>query len=197
MKKIFLIISIITSFYACNVHFNNSELEWLPYSINDTLIFKSNTSNYDTIIIVNKTVFNESFKMGSFDQSGSGIHLDAKGMVEYEVNNSWYKVNNSSSNSRYLISIYKSRNKKPITIAIYYRTFFTYLNEDSKIRLNNTVINKNEYSDVLILSNINECLNDSNIEKIYWSKKFGLIKYEVCNGEIWELISTHFSSSLL
>lgn len=169
------------------------ELGLLPYEGNETLIFKSNRGDYDTIRLV-------SSKLG---------YPDGPKPQKYSPQNATIYGNFSDPNSpngkhRYLygqlfevfaatpdggtrIGIYlKAKN------AVFYGPTIYSLKKFNDLPVTSVEINQSLFDDVVIMRA--DTLSKSGkefkkrknfVSNIYWSKAFGLLKYEKRDREVW------------
>jgi len=174
---------------SCKIKFNDEEIDWLAYDINDTVSFIC-SSNIDTFIITNKYLLNTGWKPIEIDRPSSGIYNPIKGSLWIYSNKFRSPINNMSPEKEF-ISIYKSNPQESLSVTISFSNFNTWFQTDTlKINFDSIRINNKYYYDVFCFFRQIEPyeLEKNDIICIYWNKNFGLLRYDENNGQKWELI---------
>lgn len=174
-------------------HLSEKDYSWMPYKGNETLVFKSNTGEMDTIFLIRKDTL-------------WGLPDPALSVSEYEIAAVFSKhtdPNVQDGSHRYLnnyfIQIKKNMTKKAELVidlsakdAKFYR--ISTIKIDSLDKIKSVVLRtpNRQYNDVYEIAGedyLGWLSRRSNfVEKLYWSKSCGLIRYNKKNGEFWELM---------
>ena len=172
-------------------HYEIPENQRFKIKQNDTFIYKSNFGNYDTLFIWNE----DNFYFGC--RKGFDSWCTFKILEEYLV----FYVNKYSVNEKPNYAIIKQISSEDNPSCYSFQIDKTYLGKLDTIYVNNVVresvirreteletilINKIEYENVIKVEA--ECINDTSISLIYVNNEFGLLYYEYCSGEKYELI---------
>ncbi len=160
-------------------------LDLIPYKEGEILVFKSNKKKFDTIFI--NTVSNYisvNDPLGVFSDKEETISVAAK-------------LDRKSSFVSRIVSL-SSTEKKGLILQITFRTnegWYYGPNTWTVSSLENLNIYKLKiqnkfYDDIWIFTATDRKYEerDDFIEKLYWSKSKGVIRYDKKNGEFWELL---------
>lgn len=195
MKKIIVILSILTLLiwvllsFKSNYRLLDTDIDFNPYNIGDTLLFNSNKGEKDTIIIysINKDVLTEKC-YSYFSCIYSKLITDS--WEGFSVNTN--KINENWKGKTLLTIRAEPDGRKTIYFDISLNNAWWYGNEENleqikkieSITFNNGI---HTFSDVQVIkSNSQEYLERQNfIEKIYWSKSYGIIGFDKLDGEKW------------
>lgn len=149
-----------------------------PYETGEILIFKSNTNKKDTIMISN---------ISNFISVNDPLNLFANKEEFLDV---------GSIHGRLFFSIV-SREKKGIIISFNFTSKYAWfygkndytLDELNKLSFKSITIKDKEYNDVWVLNATDREYEhrDNFIEKLYWSKSNGIIRFDKKNNEVWIL----------
>ncbi len=160
-------------------------LDLIPYKEGEILVFKSNKKKFDTIFI--NTVSNSISVNDPL-----GVFSDKEEMISVAA-----KLDRKSSFVSRIVSL-SSTEKKGLILQITFRTnegCYYNLNAWSVSTLENLNIHKLKiqnklYEDIWIFTATDRKFEerDDFIEKLYWSKSKGVIRYDKKNGEFWELL---------
>lgn len=154
---------------------NKSELKWINvYNVNDTLIFKSQTGEFDTSIIIKKDFFYPEYN--PIEQHGK--YLPQWGVV-------WYKnkgLEYHPSGDR-LITIEKKRPKETFLSINFLYSDVLVLN------LNNNTIEKYKQGKVYEFDTYHPKARPQQPKKIFWDEDHGIVKYITHDDVIWERIN--------
>ena len=168
---------------------SESDLAWMPYKGNETLVFNSNTGGVDTIFLigVHRRISSRDWLFDPFPPKfehfevlnrytdpyndryleGSFFHL----VASREKNNPYFNLHLAAKNSRFY--------------------GFMGVPLEKLERLNEAAlqIKSKTYTDVIILkSESNEFSDRSDfVTKVYWSKSEGLIRFDKKDSVYWEL----------
>lgn len=167
-----------------------SEKKWNPYLTGETLIFQSSKNELDTIKVESIT---------------DNIFPDAPGPLKYYNESLWVFVEHTDPNyDRHLknnfLEIRTGTPEKPTTInfkllaknTVFYDSYRT-IDELNSIKPEFLKTPFGEFSDVLVIEDKKRQYSerDDFVEKIYWSKSNGYLKFEKKDGKTWELIKKY------
>jgi len=168
------------------------DYKWMPYRGNETLVFKSNTGDKDTIFLFKKDTM-----VGYFHPQTSsdcyevvsvfGKHIDpdlVNGQPHY-LEREFFSIKKTKDEYTEMKILLSAKN------AVFYR--LSSIEIDSLMKANTIMIKSqfHQYDDVYIINgedyqgNLYERSNY--ITKVYWSKSNGLIRYDKKDGVHWEL----------
>ena len=156
----------------------------MPYEKGDTIIFQSKRGEFDTIYILEKKIWYSDYNWpeqhGKYNpQLGNLYYYNSK--VPY--------IDQGKS----LIEMYKNDPKEPADVTFNFYNSIFFLKEDNfhfigSFKSHLGIV----YKDVFRISKIEEqttsSRNNNKPSVLYWSKSFGLIRYETYSNEIWELL---------
>ena len=166
----------------------------MPYKGNETLVFSSNIGGTDTIFFLEK------------DTLIAYPEAQALNGRTYEVVTIFCRHSDSSipgSSNRYdFVELQKSKDKKArlhFSLRSKKASFFriTGIKVDSLAQQPTTslVIKSKKYDDVYVINSdddwINPNLKSTYVSRFYWSKSEGLIRYDMQDGEFWELTNKY------
>lgn len=176
-----LTITILCLLFGCKTKLDKADLTWLTFKKGDTLIFKSSDSKYDTTLILKiETTYPEYNP------------VEVHGKYHPQIGLIWYFNKNVPYINDGKEMVYLEKNdpaQKAVGYISYYNsTFFfdtDYFNETNEI----LKINGKNYNDIIKITNSYKInLTCDNLRTIWWSKQYGILKYETCEGEIWTRI---------
>ena len=181
LKIVFSIVAL--SLLSCSVQkIPKEDIAFNPYKSGNVLIFKSNLGAYDTIFITDvKTIILPGRPMAVFPRKSELLMVIAK---RSNPSFSGYIENSIIEIDTYNIYFdFFAKNAK------FYGGSFNERDEIERLPEQTLSVNGQSYHDVVILeSKENEYSERENfIDKIFWSKSKGFIKYNLRNGVIWEL----------
>ena len=164
-------------------NFTEGDLKWVDvYEENDTLVFQEPISTIkDTTIILKKEIYRASYQP-----------IAREALIPHTAK-IWYwnkKYSDNKVPEAMLMEMYKDNNK-PASPWINYLGFSfdvsTKALEPSKVELSNGKI----FNQVYILDEVKKASHQKETQpyKLYWDKKYGIIKYETYGGEVWERIN--------
>ena len=199
MKKIIVILTIpillilaVLSFKT-NYRLLSADIDFNPYNIGDTLLFNSSNKEKDTLIIhsIEQRILTEkcySFLTCVFSK------LTTDSWEGFYVNT---VKNNKNWTGKNLLTIRaESDGRKTIHFSIYLDNAWWYGDCEEnleQIKNSNSITYNNgtqKFADVqVIISTNKEYLKKVNyIERIYWSKSYGLVGFDKLNGDEWSVI---------
>lgn len=175
---------------------SEEDYSWMPYMGNETLVFKSNIGETDTIFLLKK----DTGMVYAEPQSLNGI--------KYEMVSVFYKHSDSKNpphnKPRYLenhfLEIEKSKdNRAEINIMLsakdahFYRLSKIKIDSLSKIRPVTLQTSFGQHDDVYVIEGedyLGSFFQRSNfVTKLYWSKSSGLVRYDKKGDVYWELMN--------
>jgi len=175
LTTIFLVISC-----GCKTKLDSTDLTWLTFQEGDTLIFSTSDNKLDTTFIVKREIFYPEYNP-----------IEVHGKYHPQIGKIWYYNKNVPyiNDSEELVFLEKDIPDQKATgfISYYNSTFF--FDKDYFIETNyTTTFNGKQYNDILLITYNDFNLDCKNLRKLWWSKKYGLLEYETCEGEIWKRI---------
>jgi hypothetical protein len=165
---------------------------WMPYKGNETLVFKSNKKETNTVYILKK----DTLLAYPEAQAINGIKYE-----EVSVFCNHYGQNKKDAlPGYYFFIVQKSKDNRAELIfdlstedAVFYRIRPVKIDSLSRIQPIVLQTSYGQYNDIYIISpdNLGKQFYDRSnfVTKLYWSKSRGLIRYDKKNGEYWELIN--------
>lgn len=193
MKKrtsIIILTTILLTSCGKRIEMPESEKMWNPYKVGEVLIFKSSENELDTIKV---------------EEINDNIFPDGPTPLKYYNESLWVFVEHTDPNyDRHLksnfLEIRTGTPEKPATISfgllaknsVFYDSSRTIEELDSmELTFLETPIGK--FSDVLEIYDKARRYSerDNFVEKIYWSKSNGYLKFEKKDGKTWELIKKY------
>ncbi len=189
---LFFIPTILLSSCFKSYTLTQEDYKWMPYRGNETLIFKSNTGESDTIFLFEKHTmvgyFHPDTPSGSYEEvSVFGKHIDpdlVNGKPHY-LEREFFSIKKNKHGSTEMEISLSAKD------AVFYRLSSIEINSLRKI---NTITLKSQfhqYDDVYIITGEdyegNYFERSNFIIKVYWSRSSGLIRYDKKNGVYWEL----------
>lgn len=184
---IFMFLVLISCGKCIETNLTHEEKAWFSvYEKGQTIIFKSNLGNLDTLLVHDK---NEGH--GNENCNYYGI-----GPIQPHIMNITLKRKNCKNESNCIAGISISKNKENEKCFPGFYAFGLYQNGNLKnedLKTTNFKLStvKTIYNEVY---HFEDGLNAKNVTLVflrsfYWDKKEGLIRYDTSEGEIFELIS--------
>jgi len=202
-----LLLQLLLSCYNAK-YFYLPEEEKFIFTAEDSILYMSNSNNFDTLFI-------ESYYLNSLpDRNAYPYYYESQSVKSYflrdkdlvmrydsidKLNLACEYSNNQNHDNQYCDSLY---NADSLYMRIYFNAGTRYPLENRikwkihpKFKLheysneNELTINDVEYHNVFILERQND-FNDSTIlfKRLFFNHKFGVLRYENINSEIFELI---------
>ena len=192
MKKVIFGSILLMIFLSCNksINLTCSDKNWQPYGVGDTLIFKSNLG--DTVNVIVSDIESYSGRMGP-DIVQKGVWESLKVNCTEFIGKSINKINTfellelSSMEEDNNCSI---RFKCPIKGAKIYEAQELYRKDLEEIKLKSLTIGNLHFDDVIEYQVREKKYSDRSdfISKIYWSKSYGYVRFDLNNTGYWMLI---------
>ncbi|HMC02471.1 MAG TPA: hypothetical protein VKN14_15635 [Flavobacteriaceae bacterium] len=177
---------------GCGKEINLSEKErnWNPYQVGEILVFQSSEMELDTIFI---------------KEIADNIFPSSTGPLKYYNESLWVYVKHTDPNydrklTNKLLEIQTGTPEKPSEInfgilaknAVFYDSYKTI---EELEKLNELTIETplGKFTDVLEIEDTEGMYSerDNFIDRIYWSKSNGYLRFEKRNGKVWELIKKY------
>lgn len=167
------------------------EYGWMPYIGNETLIFQSNSGNFDTIFLLQKdTNYGYTNQYSAINYRYDVLSVFCRHTDEYIDGKKYYADN-------HLLQIIKGRNKDAefnlkvlAEDACLYRLSKISLDSLGRIKPIRLVTQNQTFDDVYIIPGEDHSgygKRSNFITKAYWSKAHGLIRYDKKDSIYWEL----------
>ncbi len=164
---------------------SNSDLAWNPYEIGDKLVFQSNNGEEHTLEI--KTIERSDDKTNPY----AG---DFSGKLEQEIIycSSSEDVDNDE---RILTAIGRTSSddtfihlKLDIPDTQFPGSLYLLSDLDNR-QVESLTVEGTNYTDVLVLTpeNVEMEVQGVTVEKVYWSKGSGYVRYDMSDGTVWSL----------
>lgn len=190
-KQLLLIIFCVSSLMSCSRTNRLSEEDflWMPYRGDETLIFKSNLGETDTIFFIRKDTLwaypdpamstNKNEVIGIFCKHTDPHASNSKlGYLE----SYFLKIEKIGSRHTEMIINLSAKDAK------FYRLSPIRIDSLSEEERGTSKTPYAQYNDVYIFSDEDDFQKRGNyVTKIYWSKSHGLIRYDKKEGIYWEL----------
>lgn len=182
----FILMSILScGIFDKKVRYSKEELEWFNvYNEKDVLVFQNLiTKKKDTSTIVSKRIYTDSDKFRNVNQE----------IMDLRYTNNLFKNSTYYQNSSNMFAEHQPYPNKDYKFACSYLKSIFKFNDNTKILdKENLALTKKSFNSVYELiyerPKFHDGTDDSP-EKLYWDKKYGIIKYITFKGEVWERIN--------
>ncbi|MGZ3756025.1 MAG: hypothetical protein ACXVAY_20025 [Mucilaginibacter sp.] len=196
--KYFALVFLLFITVSCSFTYKipDNDYSLIPYKGDETLAFKSNTGETDTVFLEGINRYS-----GPRDQWHS-----------FWRNAEYYEILSERTDPVYperrlihqklITMVYDGETTISIDFtaknAWFYGPDFYPKKEFLQLKTNILIVNKRKYDDVLVLKPnavYNENINGKIVErsntitKLYWSRKYGIVRYDKIGTEYWELSS--------
>lgn len=195
ISKRLLLLFIWVNIVACGqrIRLSNDDISWMPYKGNETLIFKSNEGELDTMFFLRKDTL-----WGLPDPQLSKTKYEIVSIFSKHSAHS-AKLGGKSNWANYFVQIRKTKSKRAeIEInlqtkdAMFYRLNKIKLDSLSKVEPKILFTSYGNYNDVYVIEaeDYLGTLSDRPhfVNKLYWSKSKGLVRYDKRDSIKWELM---------
>ena len=163
------------------VRLSESVKESNQYKGNEILIFKSNKSEVDSIILNKVSTDYYPPDMGEMFWSRNveilRVYTEIDNFGNYFIS---YEPNSHSSEINVYFDIVLSGNRY---------SHSTTFNELDKLKKHKVIIAGNEYYDVKFIDRTYRKSNKQHIDRIYWSNSNGIVRIDVDKNYYWELLN--------
>jgi hypothetical protein len=167
------------------------DYNWMPYSGNETLVFKSNTGRLDTIFLLKKDTgygYADQYSANSSRYSILSVfcrHTDEviEGKKYYSENHLLQIIKREDNDAEFNVRVYADN-------AWLYRRSRISIDSLEKEKPIRVVTNNRSYDDVYVINGEDHSgygERSNFITKAYWSKSNGLIRYDKKDSVYWEL----------
>jgi len=203
----FLILGIFFSCESDNPHFYMDDAYKIALEANQQLIYKSNTGELDTFIVKFKhNSFLEVTLTGSNETGPFGFYeFEYIVICPFETDSCQCDESGRQSNSYWYSPIYKNcdscikiiknmdtqptkvKNKRMGNPNFNWQNNWKF-NLDSYQSIINHIMNNGQYFSEVYVFYKKDIINPViSVNKIFYNHKFGILRFEYTNGEIWEL----------
>lgn len=173
---------------------SEDDYNWMPYDGSETLVFKSNAGEIDTIFLLKKDTlltYPEAQKLNGIKYETVSVfckHSDPwspEGKHRY-LKNYFFKLGKSKDNHGEIEILLSAKD------ANFYRLSSIKIDSLSKEKPSTLQTSYGQYDDVYIINSEDYLGNFQQrsdfITKVYWSKSNGLIRYDKKDTVYWELV---------
>lgn len=170
---------------------SESDRLWMPYKGNETLVFKSNTGDTDTIFLIRKDTLwgypDPALSTNKYEESAIfSKHSDPSLIANHRYLESYFLTIKKTISGKAELVIGLSAKD-----AVFYRLSSIKTDSLSRINPKTFTTTNRQYNDVYIIEAedyVGNFYERSNfVPKLYWSKSCGLIRYDKKDGVFWEL----------
>lgn len=171
---------------------NESDLDWQPYEVGDSLVFESNRNESFTLVI--KKISRYHSVTDPLDLIPDRTeHLSV--FAQYSLINPWISSIGDSvfHQDTELLELNAGLDKSSLDLKLKIEDSWFYGNAwfdiSDYVKMNTKELFG--FNDVLVIEDeIGEYKDRENhVERLYWSKDYGYVRYELKNGYYWELNS--------
>lgn len=164
---------------------------WMPYNGDETLVFKSNTGEADTIFLLKKDtgiVYAEPQAINGVKYESVSIFCNHYGKNKQGSGRSYYiyRMEKAKDNRAELVFDLSTKGVK------FYRILPVKIDSLSKENPVLLETSNGQYDDIYIIypdDYAKDFYQRSNfVTKLYWSKSNGLVRYDKKDGVYWELM---------
>lgn len=188
MKRAFKVLPLaFLTLIACSRTYRIPEkyLELNPYGEKDVLVFKSNRGEYDSLFIVGSgSYISENDPLDASSDKEETYYVNSKDDLRDSFVSKIITLRSTEEEGLILEINFTSENAR------FYGPRSFKVKKLDDLTINEIEINDRKYNDVWLFygSDLEYVDRDNFIEKIYWSKRHGVIRYDKKNGEYWELM---------
>jgi hypothetical protein len=170
---------------------SEDDYSWMPYEGKETLVFKSNTGETDTLFILKKDTvlaYPEAQAVNGRKYELVSVFCSPNKRTELNTGRSFYlfKIQKAKDNRTELVFDLSAKN------AVFYKLAAVKIDSLSKVSLTSVETTYGKYKDVYIIhpdGYAKDFLHRNNfVTKLYWSKSQGLIRYDKKDSVYWELV---------
>ena len=158
-------------------HFSNDDLVWLsPYDEGDTILFRSETDEMDTLIVNEKYVKDTYWP---FMENEARNVMEAYGFLDIDL---WHDSQSFFSG----ISITKVK-EGGLRVSLPF-TRIKKVPLESELKMQQKQIGEKKYTDVFVCTRTDSIFYSKNsppVQFYLWSKSKGLLEYKYQNGEVY------------
>lgn len=177
------------------IKLSEEDYSWMPYKGNETLIFKSNTAETDTIFFIRKDTLwglpDPALSTNKYEIAAIFCKHPVSYLQNGKLSNSYFEY--------YFLKMKKTLSKRAELVfdlsakdATFYNLRPLKVDSLNKVKPVSLRTSYGHYDDVYIIGYddyAKDFYNRSNfVTKLYWSKSNGLIRYDKKDSIIWELM---------
>ncbi|TXJ24842.1 MAG: hypothetical protein E6Q24_14930 [Chitinophagaceae bacterium] len=186
----FLLIALILASCNQSLKLSQEDFDWMPYKGNETLVFRTNSKESDTLFIQKKDT------MIAYPEAQA---INGKQCEEVAVfSKSSGGDDRGSGRSFYLFKVQKAKDGQTnlsFDLSIKGATFYRLLpvNADSLSKVKPSLVKtiSQQFDDVYVIypDDLSKDFSDRSnfVTKLYWSKSKGLIRFDKKDSTYWEL----------
>jgi hypothetical protein len=176
----------------CTRKLSKTDRNWIPYNGNETLVFRSNTWETDTIFLLKKV---REINRGQYGQGYEEVFIRSRHSDTSAAQGRYSGYSESN-----FVTLSQSYDRKPV---IYFtlsarNAYFDNLTGakiDTLVTQTPTSLQTaiKMYNDIYIIES-KGWLNKQQgnfVSRLYWSRSAGLVRYDKQNGVHWELIKAY------
>jgi hypothetical protein len=189
IKYILLLLVTILALHACEYQFDQKIRQWNPYTKFQVLVFESTKNERDSIFINDI----EEHQQNNNTLIKVNCELVNKNPATSVKTQSWLLTLTTTEHNKAVFNINLYTKTARLWPFIPKRTTWLDSLPMTKLEVYGT-----DYRDVLILEPDKDAeayaassSTDMFVEKIYWSKEHGLIRYDLKNGTVWNLVKKY------
>ena len=187
--KIITTILLILLVTGCKFKFTNSDLlTYNIYKINDTLVFKNNLGDLDTFTISSKTIINKGWdeNTGWYNPPIATVTFKDVPYNKYGRTVIRWATADTIIQDQSLLDIYKRRPNLEIEETIGFKGFIGTIDRHNQKTKDLDLI---EFGNIYKVPSfdLTTVRESTEITHIYWSDKFGIVAYDLKNGDKWKL----------
>ncbi|TXK71683.1 hypothetical protein [Mesonia sp. HuA40] len=186
MNRNIILLLIVLFFNSCKHDFTNRELKiYDNFDIGQTLIFKSDNNSIDTFKITFKKKYYNNWQPITRD----GKYNPPNAVIKYEKLNSndfkIYNLNKKKFENPELFHFRKPSPKSKTKISFEFQNFYTEFKQPDESLKPELIIVNNHSLQCYVFELKKENLKETDIQRIYFSKEFEILKYVFKNGTQW------------
>lgn len=192
MKELFIVFFFAVSFLiSCGrvSRLSENDYKWMPYKGNETLVFKSNTGESDTIFFIRKDTLwgypDPALSTSRYEEVAIFCKHHSSNKLEYGRSYYFFKIQKAKDNRAELVFDLSTDG------AVFYRLRTVKIDSLRKENHMTLQTSDGKYDDVYVIypdDYARDFYHRSNyVTKLYWSKSNGLIRYDKKDTIYWEL----------
>lgn len=177
------------------ISLSEEDYSWMPYKGNETLVFKSNTGDTDTIFFMRKDT------LWGYPDPALSVSKYEEAAI-FSKHSDPYTSNGHRYLEGYFLKIKKTMSRKAELVidlsakdASFYRLSPIKIDSLSKVNPISFVTSYRRWDDVYVISGEDYLgsfqQRSDYITKVYWSRSKGLIRYDKKDSVYWELIKNY------
>ena len=175
---------------GCKFQFTDSDLlTYNIYKINDTLVFKNNLGDLDTFTISSKTIINKGWdeNTGWYNPPIANVTFKDLPNNVYGLTVIRWATSDTIIQDCSIITIYKDKPKGEIREELYFKKFIGTIDRKTQQTVELDYLKYGKLFKVPSFD-LTTVEDSTEITHIYWSDKFGIVSYDLKNGDRWNLV---------